>query len=412
MPACLATELRPLNILTFSSLFPSSARPQHGLFVAARLRELRQRHGFQAEVLAPVPWFPFTSARFADYARWARTPRREDWEGQAVAHPRYAMLPGAGLRMNLQARAMAFAAKRWLRRRQSQGQRFDLIDAHYFYPDGVAAAALSRASGLPLMITARGSDLNLIGRHAGARAAMLDACAQAGACVGVSAALVEVLRGWGVPEHKLHTMRNGVDLARFQPQSQAEARRQLGLDEGAQLLLCVGHLVELKGHALVIDALSQLRAAWPALRLAIIGDGPERAALQAQIERLGLQQQVRLVGALANTELAPWYGAADLMLLPSSREGLPNVLLEALACGTPVIATAVGGIPEVLNDARCGSLLSERSVPALAGAIEQALRLPADRPRIRAIAQQYGWASTSERLAQLMQGLAAVGAAR
>lgn len=398
--------MRPLNVLTFSSLFPSSARPQHGLFVAARLRELRQRHGFNAEVLAPVPWFPFTAARFGDYARWARTPREERWEGQPVAHPRYPMLPGAGLRMNLQARAMAYAALRWLRRREQRGQRFDLIDAHYFYPDGVAAAALSRASGLPLMITARGSDLNLIGQHPGARRAMLDACGRASACVGVSAALVDVLRSWGLPQAKLHTLRNGVDLERFQPLSQSAARRQLGLAETGPLLLCVGHLVELKGHALVVEALAQLRGSWPGLRLALVGDGPERAALQAQIARLGLQDCVQLAGAVANTELAPWYGAADLMLLPSSREGLPNVLLEAMACGTPVVATAVGGIPEVLNDPICGELLAERSVPALVAAIDRALRAPADRPRIRAIAQQHGWAATSERLAQLMQAVA------
>lgn len=393
--------MKPLKLLTFSSLYPSSARPQHGLFVAARLRELRARHGFDAQVLAPVPWFPFTAARFGEYAAWARTPETEDWQGQPVAHPRYLMLPKIG--MHLQPDAMARAAQAWVER---TGCRFDVIDAHYFYPDGVAAARLARRFGKPLVITARGSDLNLIGLDERARRRMLDACAQAQACVGVSQALVEVLRGWGVPQHKLHVIRNGVDLDRFSEQDSGAARARLGLPVDVPVVLSVGNLFELKGHALLIEAVALLARDWPTLRLVIAGEGPERERLQQLIAQHGLQERVRLLGAVPNADLPHWYGAADLFALPSSREGLPNVMLEALACGTPVVATAVGGIPEVLGgQPDAGALLDERSPAALARAIDATLRRPTNRSAPRRVAEDYSWAHATAKLAALMRSV-------
>ncbi len=388
-----------MRLLTFSSLFPSSARPQHGLFVAARLRELRARHGVDAQVLAPVPWFPFKAARFGDYAAWARTPAEEVWQGQPVAHPRYVMLPKVGMRW--QPGAMARAAAAWIERR---GSAFDLIDAHYFYPDGVAAAALARRFNKPLVITARGSDLNLIGNDLEARRRMVAACGQAQACIGVSEALVDVLKHWGVPSHKLHVVRNGVDLARFAVTDRRAAREALGLDGHRPLLLSVGNLLALKGHALLIQALHELRDDWPAVQLVIAGEGPERDALTALIGSLGLQDRVRLLGSVANADLARWYAAADLFLLPSSREGLPNALLEALACGTPAIATAVGGIPEVLGSApEAGELLQERSAPAIAAALRRWLPRPPARAQARAVAEKFSWDASAAQLADVMQ---------
>lgn len=391
-----------MRLLTFSSLYPSSARPRHGLFVAARLRELRQRHGFDAQVVAPVPWFPFTAERFGDYAAWARTPRQEDWQGQRVHHPRYLMLPKIGMAM--QPDAMARTAIACVER---EGIAFDLIDAHYFYPDGVAAAALSRHFGKPLLITARGSDLNLIGQNPRARARMLQACEQASACIGVSQALVDVLLGWGVPARKLHVIRNGVDLDRFAPMSQQQARAGLGLED-APLLLAVGNLIELKGHALLIEAVQLLAVSHPRLQLAIAGEGPEREALEALISRHGLAGRVRLLGAVGHADLARWYAAADLFLMPSSREGLPNALLEALACGTPALATAVGGIPEVLAGApEAGELLPERSAPAIAQAVQRWLARGVDRAAIRRMAQAFAWDASAAQLATVMQAVAA-----
>ena len=153
-----------MNILTFSTLYPSAARPQHGIFVETRLRKLVESGAVSARVVAPCPWFPFASEQFGDYAAFARTPEKETRHGLEVEHPRYPLPPKIG--MSAAPLALFSATLPFLRRQLRQGHGFDLIDAHYFYPDGVAAVMLGQALSRPVVVTARGSDLNLIARYA------------------------------------------------------------------------------------------------------------------------------------------------------------------------------------------------------------------------------------------------------
>ncbi|WP_419880058.1 glycosyltransferase, partial [Hydrogenophaga borbori] len=169
--------MTPMKVLLFSSLFPSGVRPIHGIFVETRLRELVKSGEVQAKVVAPVPWFPSTAKRFGEYAQFAATPRREERNGLEVFHPRYLLLPKVG--MNLAPWAMALAALPLLRRLQREGFDFDLIDAHYYYPDGVAAGLLAKWLGKPFVVTARGTDLNLIPQYAYPRRLILDTAARA-----------------------------------------------------------------------------------------------------------------------------------------------------------------------------------------------------------------------------------------
>ena len=343
---------RPIRTLLFSTLYPSSVRPVHGIFVETRLRELLGTGGVQTKVVAPVPWFPSTNPRWGDYAKMAATPAREQRHGIDVLHPRYPLLPKVG--MTLAPLLLAAASVRPVRQLIAEGFDFDLIDAHYYYPDGVAAALLARHFGKPFTVTARGTDLNLIPHYALPRRMMRWTAERAAASIGVCAALVDVLRQWGVAEGKLHVMRNGVDLQRFHPRPPAECRRELGL-EGGPLLLSVGHLIERKGHHVAIDALPAVRRVHPDARLLIVGEGEERARLLERAAARGVADAVRLVGAVPNERLAAWYGAADALILASSREGWANVLLEAMACGCPVVATRIWGTPEVVaNDAEIG----------------------------------------------------------
>ncbi|MBW8066835.1 MAG: glycosyltransferase family 4 protein, partial [Ferrovum sp.] len=149
-----------MRLLTFSSLYPNATKPHHGIFVETRLRQLLDTQPVEARVMAPVPWFPFTHERFGDYARQARVPQREVRRGISIEHPRYPLIPKFG--MNLAPWGMALACLPLLRAQIRHGQDFDLIDAHYFYPDGVAATLLGRWLKKPVLITARGSDLNLL----------------------------------------------------------------------------------------------------------------------------------------------------------------------------------------------------------------------------------------------------------
>ncbi len=375
-------------------------RPVHGIFVETRLRELLKSGQVQARVVAPVPWFPFQSPRFGAYAQFAATPRFEHRNGIEVHHPRYLLAPKVG--MHLAPYAMARAAWPTLRQLQRAGFDFQLIDAHYYYPDGVAAALLARWSNKPFVVTARGSDINLIARYALPRRWMLDAAAKAAASIGVSQALTDQLVRLGADANKVKTMRNGVDLQRFCPEPRTGARQQLGLSMQKQYLLMVGNLVELKGQHIAIEAIESI----PALELLLIGAGPLRQSLQATAQRCGVADRVHFIGQVAQDQLKWWYSAADALALCSRSEGWPNVLLEAMACGTPVLATAVSGTPDIVNHPAAGVLLQQRDPAALVAAWQQLMQTPPNRAATRAHAQGFSWDATTQAQLKLFRSLA------
>ncbi len=379
-----------MKILLFSSLYPSSVRPIHGIFVETRLRELLKTGQVQAKVVAPVPWFPSQAKRFGAYAKFAATPRAEERNGVEVYHPRYFLLPKVG--MGMAPYAMALGALTTIRRLQRQGFDFDLIDAHYYYPDGVAASLLAKWLGKPFVVTARGSDLNLISQYPFPRKLILQAADQAAASIGVCQALMTKLAELGGSPSKLNVLRNGVDLERFVPEDRREARKHLGLATEGRYLLMVGNLVELKGQHIAIEALAQL----PGVTLLIAGAGPEQSALKALAQRLGVADRVHWAGLVPQADLKWWYSAADALALCSSREGWPNVLLEAMACGTPVLSTNVSGTPDMVNTPAAGVLLERRDAQTLADAwLHLHAHLP-PREATRAHAETFSWDATTQ----------------
>ena len=392
-----------IRLLTFSTLYPSSVRPGHGIFVETRLREVLSTGKVEVRVVAPVPWFFSTNPRYGDYARLATTPQREVHNGIDVLHPRYLLPPKVG--MTVAPAALALGAIPAVRRLISEGYDFDLIDAHYYYPDGVAAALLARYFKKPFTVTARGTDLNLIPKYTLPRHMMQWAASRASASIGVCSALVDVLRGWNIPHDRLHVMRNGVDLARFRPIPQDTARAHLGLT-GTPLLVSVGYLVERKGHHIAIEALANLLPAHNQARLIIIGDGEERDNLENLCQRLGVKDQVTFTGALPNVELFKWYSAADVMILASSREGWANVLLESMACGTPVVAARIWGTPEVVAEDVAGRLVDRRCGSSFAEAIRSLLSSYPDRSQVRGYAEKFSWQTTTDAQLALFKQIA------
>jgi glycosyltransferase involved in cell wall biosynthesis len=379
-----------VKILTFSSLYPNSRQPSHGIFVENRLRQLlAYTPEVEARVVAPVPWFPLESPRFGEYARYAAVERSAVRNGVEVLYPRYPVIPKVGMR--LAPWLMYRAVRGTVRAVRDSGFDFDLIDAHYFYPDGVAAMRLAAEFGRPFTVTGRGTDLNLIPRYPGPRRLIRQAADAAAHMMTVAAALKNYLTEMGVPDDRVSVLRNGVDLAFFRPADDRVAlRERLGYGERT-ILLSVGHLIERKGHHLVIEALREL----PELSLVIAGDGPEEAALRALVAQWSLQDRVVFAGRLDQARLREHYRAADALVLASSREGWANVLLESMACGTPVVATPVDGTPEVVAEAAAGQLTRDRSAVALADAIRALLADPPDRAATRAYAEGFSWDDTS-----------------
>lgn len=393
-----------IKTLLFSTLYPSAARPVHGIFVETRLRELLKTGEVETRVVAPVPWFPFKSSRFGEYAQMAATPREEHRNGVQVFHPRYFLPPRLG--MNIAPYTMAAAAWPTVQRLIANGFDFDLIDAHYYYPDGVAAAILARRLKKPLVVTARGTDLSLIPEFRLPRQKILHTARMASASIGVCRALMERLQTLGAEPHKLHVMRNGVDLERFRPESPDASRARIGLAHSDAILLSVGHLIERKGHHIAIAAMSSLPAH---VRLVIVGTGPDRRKLEQQAAECGVADRVKFVGQVPQDELRWWYSAADALVLCSSREGWANVLLESMACGTPVLASNIWGTPEIVSCAEAGVLLDELSAQGLVKAWEKLGQAHIDRIKTRQFAERFSWLATSTAQVELFAEIVQVG---
>ena len=376
-----------MRILTFTTLYPSAARPQHGIFVETRLRKLVESGEVAARVVAPCPWFPFSSRRFGRYSTIARTPLQEVRHGLEIDHPRYPLLPKIG--MSTAPLGLYAAMLPLLRRQIRAGQDFELIDAHYFYPDGVAAVLLGRALGRPVVVTARGDDLDLIATYRMPRRWIRWAAARADGLITVSSGLRRRLTTLGIAAERVRVLRNGVDLELFRPADRRAAREDLGL--GRPTLLAVANLVPKKRHRLMVETLALL----PDIDLVIVGDGPERPAVEALARERGLADRVRLMGAVPQDRLPAVYSAADLLLLPSSREGWPNVLLESMACGTSVIVSDIDGMADIVTAPEAGRIVAGPTPSGLAAVIREVLADLPDRAATRAYAERFDWQETT-----------------
>ncbi len=377
-----------MKILSITTLYPNAERPTFGVFVENRLRKLAERPGVRLRVVAPVPWFPFHQSIFGDYGRYARIPAVERRHGIDISHPRYVQLPKISTHLSPFLLYLSLIGHvREIIRREGD---FDLIDAHVYYPDGVAAALLARTLGKPVAVTARGTDLNLypkryplVGRMIARTAREVDAS------ITVCAALRDALIDLGAEPADVHVMRNGVDLDLFHPIDRETVRSHWQCRR--QTLLSVGHLIERKGHDLVVRAMEHL----PDVDLIIAGDGPKRTELERLATRLGVAERVRFTGVMSHQDLPGLYSAADALVLASSREGWPNVLLEALACGTPVIASRNWGTPEIVSAPEAGLLLGERTPEMIALAVQRLMQTPPDRAKTRHFAEAFSWDSTT-----------------
>jgi len=388
-----------VKLLLFSSLYPNAAQPLHGLFVEQRLMKVLATGRAEARVVAPVPWFPLTSRRFGQYATFARVPRREVRNGLEVEHPRFLRLPKVG--MSSTPLLMALGALPTLRRLRDAGFDFDVIDAHYYYPDGVAAALLGKWLQRPVTITARGTDINLIPKYRLPRAQIRWAADRASANIAVCEALKVEMCNMDVDPPRITVLRNGVDLQRFQPVDRAVARNTLGLQTD-KWLLSVGRLDHAKGHDVTIRALGTLTD-WS---LMIIGSGPLSSELRDLAESLGLATRVHFLGGIPQDQLPLYYSAANALVLASSREGWANVLLESMACGTPVVASAVWGTPEVVATEAAGVLMSERTPGGVVAALERLMSRYPERSATRAYAERFDWNTTTEGQLAIFERLA------
>lgn len=390
---------RGIRAVSLCTLFPDPSRPQAGLFVRARLAALAKM--VDLRIVAPERVFSPVAALRTVPSRVERDPA---WPDFGVARPRWFSLRGAGVLTP----AVLYFQILPLFRRLKKTAPVDLIDAHFGFPDGVAAALLSRALDVPFVLTLRGSEL-LHAKLRLRRRAMAWAVRRAAYVIAVSEELRRLALDLGASPSRTKVIGNGIDPAVFYPQDRNTCRRKLGVAGQAKVVLSVGHLIELKGHHRVIEAVAALRAEGHPVELLIVGGAPAAGvrSFQREIEQriatLGIGASVHLLGVLSPGTLAEYMAAADVLCLASDREGCPNVVQEALACGLPVVASRVGSVAEMLPDPELGSVVAPRDSRALALAIRDAIQRSWDRPKIAAWGQARTWQNVAAEVAGIFE---------
>jgi glycosyltransferase involved in cell wall biosynthesis len=387
----------------FASAFPSHVQPIPGVFVKERVRFVSALPDFDVRVMSPVPYFP----PIRGFTRWypfSQMSSEERINGLQVIRPRYPLVPKLGAFFH--PRLMYLGSCRAVSRCYREFP-FEVIDSHFIYPDGVAATMFAQRYRRPVVLTGRGEEILRFPKLPVIGKSIRWALRRATRLVALSEEIASAMRENGADPARITVIPNGVDGEKFHPVSRAEARARLNLPPNRPIVLSVGYRLERKGFHILVDAIPQIRKAFPSV-LAVIVGGSARwgedytTVIEDRIKANGVAQFVRLVGPRAPEELADWYSAADAFVLLTSREGSPNVLMEALACGIPVIATRVGGIPDVLSNEDLGILLEKRTAGDAALGIVRALQREWDRELIRRAVASRTWTATAAQVRDVL----------
>ncbi|MSP62764.1 MAG: glycosyltransferase family 4 protein [Myxococcales bacterium] len=384
-----------MRVLIVTKIFPNAADPLSSPFNRQQFAALGRL--CEVEVLAAIPWFPGTRLfrRWSAAGRLTGVPDRDVIDGLPVRHPRFLFLPKVGHALT-GALYTASLAPLVLRHHR----RVDVVLGSWAYPDGVAAVALGALLGVPSVVKVHGTDINVVAEMAGPRLSLRLALPRAARVVAVSSPLADEVARIGVPRERIEVVPNGVDGALFHPRERAAARAMLQCNKDGRLVLYVGRLEPSKGVLDLLDAFARLAPAHPDLSLVLVGAGTAEDECRERAARIGAQ--VRLVGARPLAEIPVWMAASDLVTLPSWNEGSPNALLEAIACGRPVVATRVGGIPELVTGPVLGELVPPRSPEALAAALVR-VAYGEHAPEPIAAAARGGWDESAAHLYDVLR---------
>lgn len=380
-----------MKVLALTNLFPTAWDPLRASFNRQQFDRLGAYH--ELDVMVAV-----------DFRDRRRGPRGD---APALAHARASDFtfwypPRIGRSLHGLAWYASLMAQRGAQLRRA---RYDLLLASWGYPDAVGTARLARTLGLPYVVKVHGSDLNVQAEQPLHRPQIAAALRGARAVIAVSDALAGKARALGVAPGRVHLLYNGVDGERFRPGDRAAARRALEIAGDDPLVLYVGNLKPAKGCVDLLEAFPVVLAHHPRARLAFVGSGAAGATIARRAQQLGIAERVLLAGARPHEQLPLWMQAADLLSLPSHNEGVPNVVLEAMACGLPVVATRVGGIPEVLPE-QAGLLVPAHDHDALGHALSDALQRGWSREAILAHAAGFRWEDNVRHLDRILRDAA------
>lgn len=387
------------RVLSITSMFPSPAMPHFGIFVLRRLKAAQQQADIS--VMHPIPYFPGATA-LGKYKYRRQIPAHYEIEAINVVAPRYLSIPG--ICKPIDGHTMSWAVRKELK----LPFEYDIIDAQLAFPDGYAAALLSARFGVPFVVTLRGHDINVLPSLPVRGRLVREVLLKASRIMGVSQSLIDEAIRLGADPEKCEAIPNGVSLELFFPRDKGASQESLNLDSSFRYIISVGHLIERKGHHLIVSALSQLRKKeeFENLKLIIVGseslEGNYKKEIQELIGSLNLADHVIWAGSVSQKDLGIWYSASDCLCLASSKEGWANVLLESLACGRPVVATRVWGTPEVVTENLHGVLI-DRTVDSIYKGLVKFFTTKWDSEILVNRARDFTWERSGTRLAENYQ---------
>jgi len=394
-----------MRVLILSHMYPYALEPTFGLFVHSQVKELSKH--CEVMVVSPTPLSPPVVRGLKDkWARYASKPKKTRFEGIEVHYPRYLNIPG---QRGFPLSAFSYGwAIRGLVARLKKTFDFDLIHSHAICPDGFAASWLGRMLDTPVVCTIHGADINVYPyRTRLTRLVTRRAIRGVDVIITVSAALKEKTLALEIPKREIQVIPNGVDLRRFAPIGRGQARAELGLPQDKKILVYASRLDEGKGLSYLLAALKRVLSHDSRCLLVLVGDGPYRQHLEQEATELGLQNDVIFAGHRPHAEIVKWMSACDLVVQPSLNEGSPLPVYEALACGRPVIASRVGGIPELIIHDDYGLLVPPADPEALCEALLSGFRKLWDTEGIRRHGEKYTWGQVADQLISLYEGVLA-----
>ena len=390
--------IRRLRVLSLSTLYPHDQNPNFGVFVERQMQAVAKRGDVDLTLVSPIGLPPFPLSLHPRYLPLRSLPSREERGGVTVLRPQFSLVPKIGARVNAGAIVRAVLP---LARKLHRQQPFDLVDAQFFHPDGLAAVRIGAALGLPVSIKARGADIQHWGHQPATAAQVREAGLRAAGLLAVSQGLVEDMAALGMPRDRIAVHRTGLDADLFRPYDRRMCRDQFGLPRDIPVLASVGALIPRKGQRFVIEALAKL----PEAILLIAGQGEDEGMLRTLASDLGVAERVRFLGPVPHAELPILLNAADVFALPSSSEGLANAWVEALACGTPVVTTPIPGARELITDPDWGQLVP-RDGTAIAAAVGAILAARPSPERVQQAVAGMSWQANAAALVEHWRRLA------
>lgn len=380
-----------MKILSVCHFFPNRVRPHSGIFVKERLKSVAMRENVNLSVVAPVPSFPSMNL-IPKYQGLETLEQRETIDGLEVFHPRYFMIPK--FFKSLDAKFFESSFTRFLEENPACSKS-DIFDFHWTYPDAIGGLESARKFGKKTVVTVRGNEALYYFDKSKMRKVLQQRLSEFDHVIAVSSDLQrKIMSEYNVQPSKISVIPNGIDSGKFYLIDRDESLRICDRGISRQFILTVSRLSGEKGLEFLLKAFSDLNR--PDLDLIIIGDGPLKKQLTAMCQSHNIADRVIFKGEMRHDKLLAWYNAADLFCLPSLREGCPNVVIEALACGTPVVASNVGGIPDLVTSDNCGYLVPPADSEALSKALERALAADWNSKVIASVGSARSWEQVAE----------------